>query len=138
MTELKTLIAKAISILVIAVSVVACSGNSSSVGFANLELLLESAGLSWDAPTENTDGSIFTDISGYKIYYGTSPDAMNSSIAFSSNTQASELVDNLDLTGGVIYYFAITAVNSKNIQSKFSNIVFKTVPESGFYTFKNN
>jgi len=31
------------------------------------------ATLSWTAPGTNTNGSALTDLSGYKLYYGTSP-----------------------------------------------------------------
>ena len=34
------------------------------------------AALSWSAPTQNTDGSVLTDLAGYKVHNGTSAAAL--------------------------------------------------------------
>ncbi len=81
--------------------------------------------LSWLPPTENTDGSALTDLSGYKIYYGTSPDALTKTIALNNAGLTSYMVENLAV--GADYYFAITAINSDDTQSGLSNIANKTV-----------
>lgn len=81
--------------------------------------------LSWLPPTDNTDGSALTDLSGYKIFYGTSPDALTRSIDLNNAGLTSYVIENLAV--GADYYFAITAINSSDIQSGFSNVANKTV-----------
>lgn len=81
--------------------------------------------LSWLPPTENTDGSVLTDLSGYKIYYGTSPDALTNSIALNNPGLTSYMIENLVVDAN--YYFAITAINSNDVQSGLSNITNKTI-----------
>ncbi|VAX13418.1 hypothetical protein MNBD_GAMMA24-2339 [hydrothermal vent metagenome] len=81
--------------------------------------------LSWLPPTENTDGSALTDLSGYKIYYGTSPDALTNTIALNNAGLTSYVVENLVVDAN--YYFAITAINSSEVQSGLSNVANKTV-----------
>ncbi len=81
--------------------------------------------LSWLPPTENTDGSALTDLSGYKIYYGTSPDALTNTIALNNAGLTSYVIENLVVDAN--YYFAITSINSSDVQSGLSNIANKTV-----------
>jgi hypothetical protein len=77
--------------------------------------------LSWDAPTNNTDGSSLTDLAGYKIYYG--PSSGNYTNSFNVGNSTSYTLNNL--TTGT-YYFAITAYNVAGYESTFSNEVSKT------------
>jgi hypothetical protein len=42
------------------------------------------ATLSWQAPTQNTDGTALTDLAGYRIVYGTSQSALNQTITISN------------------------------------------------------
>ncbi|MCW9014630.1 MAG: fibronectin type III domain-containing protein [Gammaproteobacteria bacterium] len=77
--------------------------------------------LSWLPPTENTDGSNLTDLSGYKIYYGTSSNTLNSTITVNNPGLAEYVVENLN--NNTTYYFAITAIKSNSAESNYSNIV---------------
>ncbi len=81
--------------------------------------------LNWMPPTENTNGSALTNLAGYHIYYGTSPDKLTNMIALNNEGLTSYVVEGL--TGNTVYYFAITAVNSNNIQSGLSNVATKDV-----------
>ncbi len=81
--------------------------------------------LSWLPPTENTDGSVLTDLTGYKIYYGTSPDSLTNTVDLNNTGLTSYVVENLVVDAN--YYFAITATNSSGIQSGLSNVANKTV-----------
>jgi Putative Ig domain len=83
-----------------------------------------SASLSWTAPTENTDGTPITGLAGYHIYYGTSENALNTTITVADATQTSYVI--IGLTAGT-YYFAVVAYNSAGIDSADSNIVSKTI-----------
>jgi hypothetical protein len=80
--------------------------------------------LSWTPPTENTDGTPLTDLSGYKIYYGTSAAALTKSIAVSTSGVSMYVVE--DLTPAT-WYFAITAVTASGEESNFSNVAYKKI-----------
>ncbi len=81
--------------------------------------------LTWVAPTENTDGSALTDLSGFLIHYGTQSDALTSSIAISTPGMLSYFVDGL--ISGTTYYFGVTAMNQNGSESALSNMVSVTV-----------
>jgi len=72
-----------------------------------------SATLSWVPPTQNANGSVMTDLAGYHIYYGTTPDV-----------EQSVTVSNAGLTRYVLtglakttWYFAMTAYDSAGRES---------------------
>jgi hypothetical protein len=81
------------------------------------------ATINWTPPTENTDGTSLVDLAGYKIYYGTAPDSLHNNVIINNTGLTSYVIDNLE--NNTTYYFSITAVNSKGIESPFSNIVSK-------------
>ena len=54
-----------------------------------------SAELSWQAPSQNTDGSPLTNISGYHIHVGTDPSALGTIIDATDASAASYTVNNL-------------------------------------------
>ena len=80
--------------------------------------------LSWTPPTENTDGTPLTDLSGYKIYYGTSAAALTKSITVNTAGVSMHIVE--DLTPAT-WYFAITAVTASGEESNFSNVAYKKI-----------
>ena len=82
-----------------------------------------SATLSWTAPTTNTDGTPLTDLSGYRIYYGSSAGSMTQSAQITDPTATSYTVSGL--TTGT-WYFEIMAVNSANVDSAPAGTVSKT------------
>jgi hypothetical protein len=80
------------------------------------------ATLSWAAPTQNTDGSSLTDLAGYRVYYGTSADALT------------QVIDVSDVTTYVInglssgtYYFAVAAYSTAGTESALSETATKTI-----------
>jgi hypothetical protein len=83
------------------------------------------ATLSWLPPTENTDGSVLTDLAGYKIYYGTSAGSYTSVITVDNPGISSYVVDNLP--AGNTYFFVITAVTSSGLESEYSTVGSKTI-----------
>lgn len=91
------------------------SASSSAIGAATL---------SWSAPTQNTDGSSLTNLSGYRIYYGTSSGALTHTIQVSNASISSYVVENLT---PATYYFAVKAVTSAGAESGLSNVASKTV-----------
>jgi len=82
--------------------------------------------LHWSAPVlyENDTTAAPSDISGFKIYQGDSASDMNviANIADSSITQ----FDLKTLSQGT-FYFAVTAYDSNNIESKLSKVVYLTI-----------
>jgi|ERR1044071_9943497 hypothetical protein len=73
--------------------------------------------LVWDANLER-------DVTGYRLYYGTAPHAYTERIDVGDVVTAT--VSNL--TGGVVYFFAVTAYNRFGVESMFSNAVAYTAP----------
>lgn len=82
------------------------------------------ATLTWTAPTTNTDGTSLTDLTAYKIYYGTTPGSYPNSIFISNPGITSYVVENLT---PATYQFVATAVNSAGVESVFSNVATKVV-----------
>jgi hypothetical protein len=83
-----------------------------------------SATLTWTAPTQNTDGTPLTDLSGYHIYYGTSASALTTTITVASASETSYVVTGL---APGTYYFAVVAYNSAGMDSPESNVGSKTI-----------
>ncbi len=86
----------------------------------------DAATLSWQPPTENTDGSPLTDLAGYKIYYGTDVGNYPEVITIDNAGVTSYVVDNL--ANGTTYYFVLTAFNSNGVESSYSEVVTKSIP----------
>jgi len=83
----------------------------------------ENTTLSWDTPTNNTDGTELTDLAGYKVYYGTSSGVYDNVIDVADVTTYT-LTDIAPAT----YYFAVTAYDELGNESDYSNEVSKTIP----------
>ena len=87
-------------------------GNGSGSGVA----IVDSVTLSWNASTTNSDGSLLTDLAGYKVYYG-----------MSSNNYT-QTVDIGNFTGAVInnlspgtWCFSVTAYDTSGNESGYSS-----------------
>ncbi len=83
-----------------------------------------SATLNWTPPTQNTDGSSLSDLSGYKVYWGTTQGSYPNSVTLSNPGLTSYVVSQLT---PATWYFAMTALNSQGIESALSNATSKTV-----------
>ncbi len=79
--------------------------------------------LSWEAPTQNTDGTPLLDLRGYRIYYGTTPQVRNT-IDVDNPGLTTYVIDNL--SAGT-YYFAVTSYNSAGVDSSHSPEISTTV-----------
>lgn len=82
------------------------------------------ATLSWVTPTQNTDGSTLTDLSGYRIYYGSSANSLTSSVNVSASATSYTVSG---LTNGTTYYFAMTSLSASGLESDRSTAVSKTI-----------
>ena len=81
--------------------------------------------ISWLPPTTYTDGSVLTDLAGYKIYYGTTEGNYTFVIDVNNIGITDYVIDNL--TGPNTYYFTMTSYNSSGSESTFSNVIRKTI-----------
>jgi hypothetical protein len=82
------------------------------------------ATLSWVPPTENTDGTSVTTLTGYHIYYGTTEGALTQSIAASGATTTSYEISGL--SSGT-WYFAVAADAADGTESAQSDVGSKTI-----------
>jgi hypothetical protein len=82
-----------------------------------------SASLSWAPPTQDTNGSPLTTLTGYTVYYGTSQGSLAQSVTVSGASTTSYTLTGL--TTGT-WYFAVAADASDGTQSAMSNIGSKT------------
>jgi hypothetical protein len=82
-----------------------------------------SATLMWSAPTENTNGTAVTPLSGYTIYYGTTEGSLTQSVVVSGATTLTYTITGL--TTGT-WYFAVAADAADGTQSAMSEIGSKT------------
>ncbi len=87
------------------------------------QLALGSATLSWNPPTQNTDGSP-VQLAGYRIYYGTTSGQYTREVYIDNPGLSSYVV--ADLTPNT-YYFASTAVTQQGVESGFSAEAIKTI-----------
>jgi hypothetical protein len=83
---------------------------------------------SWTPPTTNADGSPLTELTSYRIYFGTAgppcPNGRFITIAATGVGGASDQRVTMRLTNlieGQVYYVAVTAVNSRGVSSRCSN-----------------
>jgi hypothetical protein len=82
------------------------------------------ATLAWTDPTQNTDGSALTNLTGYHIYYGTSAGALNTVQTVTGATATGGTVT--PLAAGT-WTFEVRAVNANGTESANSNVVSKTI-----------
>jgi hypothetical protein len=82
-----------------------------------------SATLSWTPPTTNADGSLLTDLAGFRIYYGTSSSNLSQSLTVADKTATSGTVTGL---GTGTWYFDLKAYTTSGVESSASPVVSKT------------
>ena len=83
-----------------------------------------SATLEWTPPTQNEDGSVLTDLAGYKIFWGKVRGQYTHSVTINNPGISSYVVDNL--SPGT-YEFASKSFNTDGTESVFSNPVVKVL-----------
>jgi hypothetical protein len=81
-----------------------------------------SASLAWDPPA----GAV--NLAGYRVYYGTAPGAYIQPLGRGVDAKSATTLTVTGLQGGTNYYFAVTAYDTANIESGFSNEVSKSIP----------
>jgi hypothetical protein len=83
-----------------------------------------SATVTWAAPTENTNGTPLTDLSGFTISYGTSATALTQTVAVGSASASSYTIANL---AAGTWYFSIKANASNGSESAPSAVLSATI-----------
>ncbi|HSN72238.1 MAG TPA: putative Ig domain-containing protein [Steroidobacteraceae bacterium] len=81
--------------------------------------------LSWTAPTQNTDGTVLTDLAGYRIIYGTNSSNLDQQVQLMNPGLTTAVVENL---AAGTWYFAVKALNAASVESDLSNVASKTIP----------
>lgn len=82
------------------------------------------AALSWQAPSQNADGTPLTDLGGYRIYHGSSAESLGNVIDVPNPQATSYTVNNL-MPG--THYFAMTAYSKGGVESERTGVTSKTV-----------
>lgn len=82
------------------------------------------AKLSWARPTHNVDGTVLTNLAGYRICYGTTPDTMTKTVEVTDPNVTSYTVKGL-FPG--TYFFAVRAYGKDGRESGISSIAKKVV-----------
>ena len=96
---------------------------TSNITDANITCLpLVSVQLMWTLPTQNTDGTSLTDLTGYLLYYGTDPTLNTKMTRLVSTPALATTVTNL--LPGNTYYFAIASVSASGGVGPRSNIAY--------------
>lgn len=86
--------------------------------------LRETVTLAWQRPTSNMDGSLLTDLVGYRIHFGRGIGNLEARILVADPEASGHVFSDEFLPGN--WYFAVTALNSVGGESPPSNIVTKT------------
>ena len=81
----------------------------------------DAAALTWDAVSVPS-------FSGYRVYYGTQPGTYQQSFGQGLDVQSVTTYTVTGLSSATKYYFAVTAYDLSNIESGYSNEVFKVIP----------
>jgi chitodextrinase len=100
-------------------------GNASGISTA-ASATTQAAGS--DTTTLAWDASTATNLSGYRIYYGTAPGTYFQSRGKGVDVGNVTTYTIAGLSSGTRYYFAATAYDTSNNESAFSNEVFKDMP----------
>jgi hypothetical protein len=80
-----------------------------------------SATLAWDAVTA-------TNLSGYRVYYGTAPGTYQQAAGQGISVGNVTTYTLMGLSSGTRYYFAVTAFDTQGNESGYSNETFKDIP----------
>jgi hypothetical protein len=81
------------------------------------------ATVSWSVPTQNADGSAFTNLAGFRVYRGTSADALNTFVSAGATARTHTFTG---LPAGT-WYFALTTLNTLGEESRKSGAVSTVV-----------
>ena len=84
-----------------------------------------SATLNWTPPTQNTDGSTLSNLTGYRVVYGRSSGSLDQIVQISNASVSTYTINGL--SSGT-WYFAVKAYNGAGVESDVSNVGSKAIP----------
>jgi hypothetical protein len=76
--------------------------------------------LDWTAPTENTDGTVLSNLGGYRVRYGTTAGNLTQSVELANAGLTSYVVSNL--SSGT-WFFGVSAYSTTGVESSLSGVV---------------
>ncbi len=82
------------------------------------------ATLSWQPPTQRTDGTVLDNLAGYQILWGSSPDSYSNRVRLDNPGLTSYVVENL---AQGTWYFVMTAFDAAGAESNYSAVGSKTI-----------
>jgi hypothetical protein len=76
--------------------------------------------IDWSPTTENVDGSVLTNLAGYRLHYGTSATSLTHTVQIANAGVTNYVVENL--SAGT-WYFAVTSYSSAGVESALSGVL---------------
>ena len=110
--------------IVITVSDGTTSAALQSFAIAVVSAVAGSATVLWTPPTQNQDGTVLTNLAGFRIYYGNSPNALTQITSLPDPALSSHEFSNL---ASGTWYFAVAAYTAAGVDSELSDVVSKTI-----------
>jgi hypothetical protein len=77
----------------------------------------------WIPPTENTDGTVLSNLKGYRVHYGTTANNLTQSVEVANSGLTSYVVSNL--SSGT-WFFGVSAYSTTGVESSLSGVVSQT------------
>jgi hypothetical protein len=110
----------------IAISVSDGKDSASLAGFdvSVNPIAVGAATLSWNPPTENSDGTPLMDLAGYRIYYGRNADNLTQVVVVNNPGLTRYVVENLSPAR---WHFEMTSVNDEGVESQRTPTVSKII-----------
>jgi hypothetical protein len=88
------------------------------------QIAMGSATLSWNPPTQNSDGSALTNLAGYRIYYGRDASSLGRTVVLNNPGLTRYVIENL---APDTWYFTMTSVNADGVESGRSALISKAI-----------
>jgi hypothetical protein len=79
--------------------------------------------LDWTPPTQNTDGTVLTNLGGYRVNYGMTENNLTESVELTNAGLTSYVVSNL--SSGT-WFFGVSAYSTAGVESSLSGVVSQT------------
>jgi hypothetical protein len=79
--------------------------------------------MDWTPPTENTDGTVLSNLKGYRVHYGTTANNLTQSVEVANAGLTSYVVSNL--SSGT-WFFGVSAYSTTGVESSLSGVVSQT------------
>jgi fibronectin type III domain protein len=80
--------------------------------------------LDWTPPTQNTDGTVLTNLGGYRMHYGMTEKNLTESVDLTNAGLTSYVVSNL--SSGT-WFFGVSAYSTAGVESSLSGVVSQTL-----------